>query len=114
MPRFPINSEDNGIKIIFKKETNYVEPMKARNSPVRVSAIGKTFMDMTRRPDYCGGEQNVLESIIEHAKKYPPLIIKEDDNLGRHIDKERVGFFLDRIIGVNNKKLTQWKKEGVN
>ncbi|HBX3841750.1 TPA: hypothetical protein MHZ72_29435, partial [Klebsiella pneumoniae subsp. pneumoniae] len=47
MPRFPRNSEVNGIKIIVTQETNYVEPMKARNSPVRVSSIGKTFMDMT-------------------------------------------------------------------
>jgi hypothetical protein len=50
--------------------------MKSRNSQVRVSSIGKTFMDMTRRPDYCGGEEHVLESFIEHGKKYAPLIIK--------------------------------------
>ncbi|OSJ99430.1 hypothetical protein L082_25400 [Escherichia coli SHECO001] len=111
MPRFPRNSEVNGIKIIVTQETNYVEPMKARNSPVRVSSIGKTFMDMTRRPDYCGGEEHVLESFIEHGKKYAPLIIKEVDKLGRHIDKVRVGFILDRIIGVNNKKISEWKQE---
>ncbi len=60
MHRFPRNSEVKGIKIIVTQETNYVERMKARNSPVRVSSLGKTFMDMTRRPDYCGGEEHVL------------------------------------------------------
>jgi predicted transcriptional regulator of viral defense system len=71
-------------------------------------------MDMTRRPDYCGGEEHVLESFIEHGKKYAPLIIKEVDRLGRHIDKARVGFIFDRIIGINNKKMMNGSKSLVN
>jgi predicted transcriptional regulator of viral defense system len=71
-------------------------------------------MDMTRRPDYCGGEEHVLESFIEHGKKYAPLIIKEVDKLGRHIDKVRVGFILDKIIGINNKKNKHGNKRRVN
>jgi predicted transcriptional regulator of viral defense system len=103
MPRFPRNTEINGVKILVTQETNYVEPMKSRNSQVRVSSIGKTFMDMTRRPDYCGGEEHVLESFIEHGKKYAPLIIKEVDRLGRHIDKARVGFILIESLGLITK-----------
>ncbi len=85
--------------------------MKARNSPVRVSYIGKTLMDMTRRPDYCGGEEHVLESFIEHGKKYETLIINEVDKLVRHIENVRVWLILDIIIGLNNKKISEWIQE---
>ncbi len=54
MPRFPRNYEVNGIKISVTQETNYVEPMKDRNSPVRVSSIGKTVVDIHTTPEYGG------------------------------------------------------------
>ncbi len=50
--------------------------------------------------------------LLSTVKKYAPLIIKEVDKLGRHIDKVRVGFILDRIIGVNNKKNKRMETRG--
>lgn len=113
IPRFPRNSTVNDIDLIITQETHYVEPMKSRNSCVRVSSIGKTFMDMTRRPEYCGGEDHVIETFIEYGKKYSPSIIKDVDKFGRPIDKARIGFILDKIIGVENKKVNEWKSESV-
>lgn len=111
MPRFPRNTDLNGIPLIVTQETNFIEPMKSRNSPTRVSSIGKTFMDMTRRPDYCGGEDHVLDTFIEYGKKYASLIIKDVDRFGRSIDKARVGFILDKIVGIDNSRLKNWKAE---
>jgi hypothetical protein len=39
---------------------------------LRVSTIGRTFLDMLRRPDYCGGMRHVMEIYGSAAAQYRP------------------------------------------
>jgi len=75
---------------------------------VRVSPIGRTFLDMFQKPSECGGFSHVLEVLEEYGEKYQRLILKEFDKNGSNIDKSRLGFYLESVMGVQNKILDKW------
>jgi predicted transcriptional regulator of viral defense system len=77
--------------------------------PIRVSSIGRTFLDMLRKPDLCGGMNHVIDVFIEHAKPYLPLIINEIDRHGDKIEKVRAGYILEeRCHIIENPKIDAW------
>jgi len=111
IPRFPRTTKIQGMEVLVSQETSFTPPLKARESPVKVSNIGKTFIDMLRKPEYCGGDEHVLEVYLEHGEKYAGLIIKNLEKFGRTIDIARAGFILDKMLGVKDERLDFWKKE---
>ena len=77
---------------------------------MRVSTIGRTFLDMLKNPELCGGINHVLEIFEEHADNYLQLIIDEVDQHGGPIDKVRAGYILDERLGLVFKEKKDWLK----
>ena len=80
--------------------------VKGKN--LRVSSIGRTFLDMLRNPDLCGGIRHVLDVYEEHAEIYLKLIVDEIAHNGRPIDKVRAGYILDEKLGLQHPLISEW------
>lgn len=78
--------------------------------PLRVSTIGRTFLDMIREPDLCGGIHHVLDVYEQHSARYLNLIVDETDRHGRIIDKIRVGYVIDERMGLSDSRIDGWTK----
>lgn len=77
---------------------------------LRVSSVGRTFLDMLRTPDLCGGMRHVVEVFEEHAQMYLQLIIDELEQHGGPIDKVRSGYILEEKMGLNHKTIESWTR----
>jgi len=82
-----------------------------RGRSIRVSTIGRTFLDMVRAPSICGGMRHCMEVYKEHGSMYKPLIIDELNQHGTQIEKSRVGYLMEEVVGVNDDpSLEVWAK----
>jgi predicted transcriptional regulator of viral defense system len=81
---------------------------KIRGRSARVSTIGRTFLDMLRNPELCGGINHVLEVFHEYGKKYLRLITDDIDKNGKPIDKVRAGYILNERLDINNEVINSW------
>jgi predicted transcriptional regulator of viral defense system len=79
-----------------------------RGRSLRVSTIGRTFLDMLRNPDLCGGINHILDIFHEYGKKYLRLITDDIDKNGEPIDKVRAGYILDERLGIDNEIVNSW------
>ena len=79
-----------------------------RDTNLRVSTMGRTFLDMLKQPNLCGGIRHVLHVYKKWGEKYKPLIIKEIDRNGAPIDKVRAGYILENICGIQDKLIDSW------
>ena len=81
-----------------------------RDSRLRVSTVGRTFLDMIREPDLCGGIYHVVEVYSEHAKRNLQLVVDEIDRHGTNIDKVRAGYLLEERLGLPHPAIKGWVK----
>lgn len=82
-----------------------------KDTKIKVSTIGRTFLDMIRSPDLCGGIYHIIEVYQEYSKPYLNLIIDEVDRHGKPIDKVRAGYILEEKCGIrNNHSIESWLK----
>lgn len=81
-----------------------------RDSNIRVSTIGRTFLDMIREPDLCGGIYHVLDVYQEHGPRFMDLIVDEVDRHGTKIDKVRAGYILDERLGLDAPRVSAWTR----
>ncbi|WP_052321815.1 type IV toxin-antitoxin system AbiEi family antitoxin domain-containing protein [Ralstonia sp. A12] len=91
--------------------TKHVDPgayVKVSDRPVRVASIGRTFLDMLRKPDLCGGMSHVINVFESNAPSYLRLILNEIDRHGEPIDKVRAGYILDERCGIHYDRIDQW------
>lgn len=79
-----------------------------RDQGFRVSSIGRTFLDMLRRPDLCNGIHHVLDVFEEHAERYLTLIIDEVSQHGSKIERVRAGYILEEICSVRDSRIDAW------
>lgn len=79
-----------------------------KDRSLRVSTIGRTFLDMLRNPELCGGINHVLEVFDEYANQYLKLITDEIDNNGNKIDKVRAGYIIDERLNIKNGIVQKW------
>ncbi|WP_353572207.1 hypothetical protein [Candidatus Albibeggiatoa sp. nov. BB20] len=79
-----------------------------RGRPLRVSTIGRIFLEMLRHPELCGGINHVLDIFEEYAEKYLRLITDDIDKNGVPIDKVRAGYILDERLGIVNDVVEKW------
>lgn len=79
-----------------------------RGRSVRVATIGRTFLDMTRRPEACGGMRHVIDVFEEYGEKYKNLIIDEVGRHGTKIEKARTGYLLESVANIKDDRLEQW------
>ena len=82
--------------------------VNVRGRTLRVASIGRTFLDMLRNPELCGGMRHVIEVYEQHAETYLPLIIDEVERNGSPIDKVRAGYLLDEKLGIKNEVVESW------
>jgi len=82
----------------------------AEHGDVRVSSIGRTWLDMLQEPDRCGGLQHVLAVSRTHAKEHLPLILAELDRHGTEIDRARAGYILEDIANLHDPGLDAWQQ----
>lgn len=80
---------------------------------LRVSSIGRTFLDMLRRPDLCGGIHNCLDVFQQHGSQYLKLIIDEITQHGNSIEKVRAGYILEEYCNIKNHVLDNALEEWV-
>lgn len=83
--------------------------ISVKGKALRVSTIGRTFLDMIREPDLCGGIYHVLDIYQEHAERYLQLIVDEIDRHGTPIDKVRAGYILEERCGLSHPVLDRWR-----
>ncbi|CRI66999.1 Conserved hypothetical protein [Thiocapsa sp. KS1] len=76
---------------------------------LRVSTIGRTFLDMIREPDLCGGIYHVLEVYADHASRHLRQIVDTVDRHGSKIEKVRVGYLLDERLGLSHPTIETWR-----
>ena len=81
-----------------------------KDKPLRVSTIGRTFLDMVREPDLCGGIYHVLNTYQEYAERYLRLIVDEIDSHGTKIDKVRAGYILEERLSLSHETINKWVK----
>ncbi|MFN5967314.1 MAG: hypothetical protein ACK46E_19745 [Pseudanabaena sp.] len=79
-----------------------------RGRSLRVSTIGRTFLDMLRNPELCGGINHILDVFDEYGEKYLRLITDDIDKNGEPIDKVRAGYILNERLGINNEIINGW------
>jgi len=77
---------------------------------LRVSTIGRTFLDMLRAPDYCGSMYHVIDVFKNYGEQYSKLIIDEIDRHGTNIEKSRAGYLLDEILNIKDSRIDEWAK----
>lgn len=79
-----------------------------KDPPMRVASLGRTFLDMLREPNLCGGISHVLDVFIEHAPRHLRLVLDEIDQHGKPIDKMRAGYVLEELCGVRDPRIDSW------
>ena len=105
-----INSDKIGGKNTHRYSSLHYGAYKTvRDSPLRISTIGRTFLDMVRAPDLCGGIYHVMEVYQEYVSSYLNLIVDEVDRHGKAIDKIRIGYILEDKCNIsNNATIESW------
>lgn len=77
---------------------------------IRVSTIGRTFLNMLQNPELCGGINHVIDCFEKHADNYFKNIVDELENNGKKIDKIRAGYILDEICDLKHDIYREWIK----
>lgn len=80
----------------------------AQDGLLRVSTLGRTYLDMLRRSDLCGGMAHVIEIFEQNAKEHLSLIIGEVDKHGTQIDHVRAGYILEDRCGLSDRRIDAW------
>ena len=96
------------IECINSKHLGAYKNIKGKTT--KVSTIGRTFLDMLRNPDLCGGINHVLSVFDEYGQTYLRLITDEIDRNGKQIDKVRAGYILDERMNCSNEIVESWVK----
>lgn len=99
----------SGRVVEFKNSSHLGAFRKVPDRLLRVATIGRTYLDMLRDPDACGGIQHVIDVYKETAKQYKRLIIDEVDRHGNGIEKARAGYLLEVQTGVTDPRIDAWQ-----
>jgi predicted transcriptional regulator of viral defense system len=97
-------------EIIFHHSSHLGAFKNVRNRQLRVSTIGRTFLDMLKNPELCGGMNHVLNVYSNYTNQYLKLIINEVNDHGKDIDKVRAGYILDEKLGIQDERVESWLK----
>lgn len=108
--RFLPFSSVEGVRVHLLRRSKRGAFKIIKSPPIRVATLGRTFLDMLREPDNCGGIQHVIDTYREYAARYLSLIVEEVDRHGQSIDKVRAGFLLDEVCKLEHPMLEGWLK----
>jgi len=79
-----------------------------RDGALRVTGIGRTFLDMLQRADLCGGIRHVLEVFEESASPHLSAIVAELNTHGAKVDRVRAGYILEEYCGISDSRIDAW------
>lgn len=100
--------------VVRHEETKWAESNFSTADSVRVSTIGRTYLDMIRQPSRCGGIHHVIECFDEHGRRHRNMILREVNKHGAKIDKSRVGYIFDERLGVKDSPtINEWLETSV-
>ena len=103
--------ERRAIHVLHKKNAGaYVV---TEHGHLRVSSIGRTFLDMIQTPEYCGGIRHVMDVFRTHARTYLKLLLSDVERHGAAIDKARVGYILEEECGIHDPIIDHWQETAV-
>ena len=106
--RFQKFERVDGIRVELMRRSHR-GAFKAIKSPaIRVAMVGRTFLDMVREPESCGGMQHVVDTYREYAAKYLKLITEEVDKHGTLIEQARAGYLLDEVCRLSDPLIDAW------
>jgi predicted transcriptional regulator of viral defense system len=97
-----------GMVVSYVRSSSHGGYRIAREGTLRVATLGRTFLDMLRRPELCGGMSHVLEVYESRGREHAMLIISELEQRGSPIDRVRAGYILEERCGVTDPRLDAW------
>lgn len=103
-------SKINNYNIVKYVDKIYGDYKILKNENVRISSLSRTFFDMIRKPDFCGGIQHVLSVYKEFGAQNSDAIIDQINNFGSAVEKVRAGYILEEFCGVRNSIVDSWTK----
>jgi len=84
--------------------------IKNKESNVRITSIGQTFLDMLRKPKLCGGMSHVLRVWEDHAEIYLDDVIGSINKFETsNINKVRAGYIIEEVLGLQHPTVESWK-----
>lgn len=95
-----------GFEVVGYNDKNINSSFKAKR--IRIASVERTFLDMLRRPDLCGGIENVMQVYKKHVVNYLEPVLKEIDTNGNQIEKVRAGYILEEICGIKDLVVENW------
>jgi predicted transcriptional regulator of viral defense system len=110
-PTYPQESHFNYKKLILIQQKNIDLYNNINN--LRINSIGSLFIDITRRPELSGGFDTVKECYKNFSQKYLNEIYMAIEIKGTSIDKARIGYLLDKFVGINDSTIRKWKRDMV-
>lgn len=97
-----------GMRIEWIRRANRGAFKIIKSPPMRVAMIGRTFLDMLREPQHCGGIQHVVDVYRESAPSHLRLIVEEVDSHGTAVEKMRAGYLLDEVCRLEHPLIDGW------
>lgn len=109
IPRFP--TEENYLSQYLLVFTNKNLGNWEIINECKVRKLSFLFLDMVRSPQYCGGVETVISVFVKYAPILLEEILETAHKHGTNIDRARIGFILDELLGIQHPLLSQWKIE---
>ncbi|MDT7524429.1 hypothetical protein RAE21_18940 [Rhodoferax sp. TBRC 17198] len=98
----------DGMRVELMRRSHRGAFKTIKSPSIRVAMIGRTFLDMLREPDFCGGMQHVVDVYREYAGTYLKLIVEEVSKHGTAIEQARAGFLLESVCGLSEPQIDIW------
>ena len=89
---------------------NFPRTTQIKSSPVRVTDISETFLNMLEHPERCGGMSHVLDVYEQHAKSYLSQIVKRIDVSEVKLTKVRAGYIITERLGLKSPMAEDWQR----
>lgn len=106
--RFQKVERVDGVRVELMRRSHRGAFKTIKSPPIRVAMVGRTFLDMLREPDSCGGMLHVVDTYREYAGKYFKLILDEVGKHGTLIEKARAGYLLEKVCGKVDPVIDGW------
>lgn len=106
--RFQKLERIDGVRVELMRRSHRGAFKTIKSPSIRVAMVGRTFLDMLREPELCGGIQHVVDTYREYAVKYLKLIIDEVDKHGTSVEQARAGYLLETVCGLSDPFINAW------
>lgn len=106
--RFQKFERIDGMRVELMRRSHRGAFKTIKSPPIRVAMVGRTFLDMLREPELCGGMQHVVDTYREYAVKYLKLLIDEVGKHGTSIEQARAGYLLETVCGLSDPLIDTW------